>query len=243
MVALASETIFNLGPLPVTNSLIETVIVDALIVVGLIYLNKHLKKIPGLFQNMLEVAVDGLYGLTQSVSEKNAAVIFPWFMGFFIFILISNWLGLLPGFGTVGFTRGGEFVPLLRSSASDINTTLAFALISTIVTQFFAFKTVGVKEHLSRYFSLNPILLFVGLLEVLSIFTNIISLSFRLFGNIFAGDVVLTTISGMFAFLLPLPFMALEMIVGLVQALVFAMLTMAFMAILMTPHHEGGEHA
>jgi len=242
MVALAPEILFHIGPLPITNTLVETFIVDALIITGVVYLNKHLKKIPGLFQNILEIAIDGLYGLTETVSGKNAMKIFPWFMSFFVFILLSNWLGLFPGFGTIGINRGEEFVPILRSAASDINTTLAFALIATVATHVLAVRSVGIKGHLARYFSLNPILLFVGLLEILSIFTNIISLSFRLFGNIFAGDVVLTTISGMFAFFLPLPFMALEMIVGLVQALVFAMLTMAFMSILMTPHNEGGEH-
>lgn len=242
MVALAPETIFRIGPLPVTNTLLETFIVDALIIVGIIYLQKNLKKVPGFFQNALEYVVDGLYGLTESVAGNNAAKIFPWFISFFLFILIANWLSLFPGFGTIGIKKGEEFIPFLRGAASDVNVTFAFALISTVATQVLAVKSVGVKGHLARYFSLNPILLFVGLLEILSVFTNIISLSFRLFGNIFAGDVVLTTISGMFAFLLPLPFMALEMIVGLVQALVFAMLTMAFMSILMTPHHEGGEH-
>ena len=242
-VQLAAETLFNIGPLPVTNSLLTTFVVDGIVIAGIIALNKKFtKKIPGLFQTAMEYIVDGLYGLTESISEKHAASIFPWFISFFLFILIGNWMGLLPGFGTIGFYAGKDFVPFFRSSASDINTTLAFALIATVATQVLAVKKVGVKGHLARYFSLNPILLFVGLLEILSIFTNIISLSFRLFGNIFAGEVVLNTVSSMFAFLLPLPFMSLEIIVGLVQALVFAILTMAFMAILTTPHSEGGEH-
>jgi F-type H+-transporting ATPase subunit a len=99
-------------------------------------------------------------------------------------------------------------------------------------------KTIGIKEYLSRYFSLNPLNLFIGFLEIISEITKIISLSFRLFGNIFAGEIVLGTISAIFAILFPLPFLLLEVVVGLVQALVFSMLTMAFMAILMTPHHS-----
>jgi F-type H+-transporting ATPase subunit a len=99
-------------------------------------------------------------------------------------------------------------------------------------------KALGIKQYLGKFFSLNPILLFVGLLEIVSEFTKIISLSFRLFGNIFAGEVVLATISSLFAFVAPIPFMLLEVLVGLVQALVFAMLTMVFMSVMMTSHHD-----
>jgi F-type H+-transporting ATPase subunit a len=98
--------------------------------------------------------------------------------------------------------------------------------------------TIGIKDYIGRFISLNPIYLFVGLLEIVSEITKVISLSFRLFGNIFAGEIVLGTVSTIFAFIFPLPFLMLEVIVGLIQALVFGMLTMAFMAILTTPHHE-----
>ncbi len=243
MAVLAPETLIQIGAFPFTNTLLHTLIVDGLIITGLVVLNKNLKKIPGLFQNMVEYAVDGLYSLTESISGKNASKIFPWFMGFFTFILIINITALFPGFETIGFHKDDEFIPLLRSATSDINVTIALAIIATIATQVLAIKTVGIKGHLARYFSWNPIFLFVGILEILSVFTNIISLSFRLFGNIFAGEVVLSTISQIFAFFLPLPFLGLEIIVALVQALVFAILTMGFMSILMTPHHaEGGEH-
>ncbi len=242
MVELAAETLFRIGSFPVTNTLTEIVIVDALIIAGIVLLNKNIKKIPGAFQNLVEIVVDGFYGLTESISPKSAMSIFPYFMSLFVFILLANWLSLFPGFGTVGLKSKEGIIAFLRAGGSDINFTLALAIIATIATQVLAIKTIGIKHHLARYFSFNPIFLFVGLLEILSIFTNVVSLSFRLFGNIFAGDVVLTTISQMFAFILPLPFMALEIIVGLVQALVFAMLTMAFMAILTTPHNEGGEH-
>jgi F-type H+-transporting ATPase subunit a len=163
-------------------------------------------------------------------------------MGFFVFILVTNFTALMPGFGTIFVKHGKESISLFRSATSDINTTLALAIVATVATQVLAIRTVGIKGHVARYLSWNPIFLFVGLLELLSVFTNIISLSFRLFGNIFAGEVVLSTISAIFAFLLPLPFIGLEIIVALVQALVFAILTMGFMSILMTAHNEGGEH-
>ncbi len=239
---LAAETLFRIGNVPVTNTLLETLLVDGIIISGLITLKKQLKLIPSTFQNIVEFIIEGLYGLTEQVAGHNAKKIFPWFMSFFVFILIANWLSLLPGFGTIGFHTKTGFVPLLRGAGSDINFTLALALVSAIATHVLAIRTVGIWEYLSRYFSLNPIFLFVGILEIISEITKVISLSFRLFGNIFAGEVVLSTVSKMFAFVLPLPFLGLEIIVGLVQALVFAILTMAFMSILMTPHHEGGEH-
>lgn len=246
MVELAAPTLFKIGWFPITNTFLDTILIDILLITGLFFLNKHLKEIPGMFQNLIEVIVETFYGLAESVAGKNVGQIFPYFISFFTFILLANWLGLFPGFGTIGFYEiidgHKQFIPLLRAAPSDINVTLSLALIATVATHVMAVRTIGWKQYLSRYFSLNPIFLFVGLLEILSVFTNIISLSFRLFGNILAGEVVLTTVSNMFAFFLPLPFMSLEIIVGLVQALVFAMLTMAFMSILATPHNEGGEH-
>lgn len=242
MVSFIAETIFHIGKFPVTNSFLDVLLVDVLILVGLYFLNKKKSHVPNMFQNIVEYIFETFYDLVVSISPKNAVKIFPWVMTFFIFIILANFSGLLPGFGTIGFWHGKELVPFLRGAASDINFTLGLALVSAVATHYLAITTIGFKDYLLRYFSLNPIYLFVGLLELVGELTKIVSLSFRLFGNIFAGEVVLSTISKMFAFILPLPFMALEMIVGLVQALVFAMLTMAFMAILMTPHNEGGEH-
>jgi F-type H+-transporting ATPase subunit a len=243
MVSFIPETIFFIGKFPITNTLLDTLIVDALILTGVYFLHKNFSVIPNFFQNTIEYATETFYDLTKSISSNKAKDIFPYLMTFFIFILLANWSGLIPGFGTIGFFRDGELVPLLRGATSDINLTLGLALVSAVATHVMAISTLGIKEYLLRYFSLNPIYLFVGVLEIISEFTKVISLSFRLFGNIFAGEVLISTISSMFAFLLPLPFMTLEIIVGLVQALVFAMLTMAFMAILTTPHAgEGAQH-
>lgn len=245
MVSFAAEPIFFVGNFPITNSLLHTFLVDGLILTGLYSLNKGITLIPSFFQNAVEIVFDGFYSLTQTISPHHAKKIFPFFMGFFIFILIANLTSLFPGIGTVGFFRNkSDFVPLLRGTASDINTTLGLALVSAVATHVLSIQTLGIKEYLSRYFSFNPLYLFIGLLELVGEITKVISLSFRLFGNIFAGEVVISTISNIFAFIAPLPFLALEVIVGLVQALVFAMLTMTFMAILMTSHHEeekGGE--
>jgi F-type H+-transporting ATPase subunit a len=245
MAAFAAETLFTIGKMPITNTILDTLLVDGLIISGIVALRK-LSKIPGKFQNLVEILVDGFYDLTASISPQNVRRIFPWFVTFFIFIILTNWSGLIPGFGTIGIwettEHGKELIPFFRAATSDINTTLGLALTSAIATHVMAIQVIGWKEYLSRYFALNPIYLFVGILELVGELTKVVSLSFRLFGNVYAGEVVLNTIAGIFAFLAPLPFYALEVIVGLVQALVFGMLTMTFMAILSTPHHEGGEH-
>ncbi|MDP3941651.1 MAG: F0F1 ATP synthase subunit A [bacterium] len=243
MAAFAPEAIFHIGSFPVTNTIINTLLVDAGLVGTAYYIKTHIKKVPGIFQNTLEIVMQSFYETTTVVSGKNAAKIFPYFMTFFLFILFANWSNLIPGIGTFGFIEQGEhgkteIIPFIRGATSDANTTFALALFSLLATHILAIRAVGIGEYLSRYFSLNPIMLFVGILEIVSEFTKVVSLSFRLFGNIFAGEVVMHTVSSLFAFLAPVPFLLLEIIVGLVQALVFAMLTMVFMSVLMTPHHQ-----
>lgn len=237
MAPFAPETIFQLGFVPITNTFLHTLLVDCLLIAGTFYINSRLTLIPNnFFQNAMESIIETFYGLTESVAFHTASKIFPYFMSFFLFILLSNWTILIPGVGTIGIREHGELIPLLRGTTSDLNTTLGLALISAVATHMLSIQTTGIKEYLSRYFSLNPLNLFIGILEIVSEITKIVSLSFRLFGNIFAGEVVLVTVSSIFAFVLPLPFLLLEVIVGMVQALVFSMLTMVFMAILTTSH-------
>src|SRR3989344_5224458 len=182
---------FSLGPLPITNTLLNTLLIDIIILALAFVLTRNIKIIPGFLQNGAEFVIGGLYNFTKSIAGARTPQIFPYFITFFIFILLANWSGLIPGMTTIGLEMGHGHV-----------------------------------------------ILFVGALEIVSEITKIISLSFRLFGNIFAGEVVLETVSGIFSFLFPLPFLGLEFIVGAVQALVFSMLTLAFMVILTTPHHE-----
>lgn len=241
MISFGPEPIFRLGQIEITNTLLDTLLVDIILIGGSIVSSKKLSVIPNFFQCAIESVVEVFYNLTESVAQTRAAKIFPYVMTFFLFILLANWSGLIPGVGTIGFFEAKKLVPIFRSATSDLNTTLALALISAVATHWLSIKTVGIKDYLSRYFSLNPINLFIGILEIISEITKVISLSFRLFGNIFAGEVVLFTVSSIFAFLFPLPFLMLEVIVGVVQALVFAMLTMAFMAILTTTHHTQKE--
>jgi F-type H+-transporting ATPase subunit a len=238
MVSFAAEPIFRLGFFNVTNSFLDTLLVDGLLIGLIVAINKKISLIPGFLQNLMEMTVETFYEITESVANERASQIFPYLMSFFLFILLANWSGLIPGISAIGIKEGQTIVPFLRPATSDLNTTLGLALISLVATHVMSIRITGIKDYLGRYISLNPLNLYIGVLELIGEVVKVISLSFRLFGNIFAGEIVLGTVSTIFAFVFPLPFLMLEVIVGLVQALVFAMLTMAFMAVLTTPHHE-----
>ena len=236
-VTLFAEKIFQVGALPITNTLLTTWL-TIIVVLTLAYVSvRKVTLVPNFVQSAAEVVVETIYNLAESLGgEERAKRFFPIAATFFIYIITANYLGLLPGFSTVGFFEYHDsekvLVPFFRSINSDLNVTLALALISVGVTHFYAINALGVFQYLKRYFSLNPVLLFVGLLELVAEITKVLSLSFRLFGNIFAGEALLITISSLFAFILPLPFMFLEIIVGFVQATIFMMLTLVFMIIL-----------
>lgn len=239
MPSFAPEIIFQIGIFPITNTILDTILVDLILIGGAIYINKKIALVPvNPLQNIAESVIEIFYNLTESVALHAASKIFPYFMSFFLFILFINWSSLIPGVGSIGFFHGDELIPLFRGATSDLNTTLGLALVSAVATHALSIQTTGIKSYLSRWVSLNPINLFIGILEIISEITKIVSLSFRLFGNIYAGEVVLLTVSSIFAFVFPLPFLMLEVIVGMVQALVFSMLTMVFMAILTTSHNE-----
>jgi len=238
MVSFAAEPIFRLGFFSVTNSFLDTLLVDALLIGLIVAINKKISLIPDALQNLVEMVVETFYEITESVAGTRASKIFPYLMSFFLFILLANWSGLIPGISAVGIKEGHTIIPFLRPATSDLNTTLGLALVSLVATHVMSIKLTGIKDYLGRFISLNPLNLYIGVLELVGEVTKIVSLSFRLFGNIFAGEVVLGTVSTIFAFLFSLPFLMLEVIIGLVQALVFSMLTMAFMAVLTTPHHH-----
>lgn len=241
-VVLAPEILGQINNFPITNTLLVSWIVMAVLIIISFFATLKVRMVPSGLQNFFELIIEGIYGLVEELAHSKAKVFFPIVMTFFLFIVTANWLGLLPGFATIGFFEyhnGKEtFVPLLRSINSDLNMTLSLALVSVVATHVFAIKYLGILDYLKRWVSLNPIFLFVGILEIISEFTKLVSLSFRLFGNIFAGEVVLATVAGIFAFLVPLPFYFLEIIVGIVQAAVFMMLTLVFMVLLSEKHAE-----
>ena len=236
-VTLAAEKLFSIGPIPITNSLLTTWIVTFILITFALVSTRKITKVPQGLQNFAEAAVETFADLVSSIAGEKTKVFLPIVASFFFFILLGNYFGLLPGIGSVGFweiDHGKEtFVPLFRAINSDLNTTAALAIVSLIATHYLSIKYLGLNGYLGKFFSLNPIFLFVGLLELIGEATKILSLSFRLFGNIFAGEVLLTTASTkLFAFVVPIPFYFLELLVGFVQALIFSILTLVFMVIL-----------
>ncbi|MBI3576550.1 F0F1 ATP synthase subunit A [Candidatus Gottesmanbacteria bacterium] len=234
-ISITAEKLFMLGGmLPVTNSLLSSWIVMALLLIFSITSTWKLSLIPGNFQSIAEIIVDGIYTLFYTVLHEKIATFFPLLASLFIFIISMNWVGILPGVGTIGLKIAEEgqekFIPLFRAGTADLNMTLALAFIAVVVIQYYGVKSLGIA-YLKRFINFkNPIYFFVGILELMGEFTKVISFAFRLFGNIFAGEVLLTVIAFLMPFLVPLPFLGLELFVGFIQALVFSMLTAAFLA-------------
>jgi F-type H+-transporting ATPase subunit a len=242
MATSGPETIFSLAGFRVTNTFIATLLVDAVILLIILVVRRRMSLLPGRLQAIVEAIVDYLRTTTEQVAQSRAAMIFPWVAIFFIYIALSNLIGLLPGFGTIGFQRPDGFVPLLHVSTGDLNLTLALAVVSVVASNTLSIRTLGLGGYLKRFFSINPMLLFVGLLELLQEVTKLITFSFRLYGNISAGEAVLGTMSTIGAFVVPLPFLAFELLVAIIQGAIFALLTLAFMTILTESHGKEEGH-
>ena len=231
-IVLKPEILGYFNGLPISNSLFTAWIVMAVLISLSLIATRKVRLVPSGMQNLFEVLIETGYKSVSDLAHSKTKIFFPIVMTFFFYILFGNIIGLFPGFATISYH--GE--PLLRSINSDLNMTLGLALTSAVLTHIFALKYLGLADYLKKWFTLNPIFLFVGILELIGEFTKIVSLSFRLFGNIFAGEVVLSTVSSIFAFIIPLPFYFLEIVVGFVQAAVFMMLTLVFMVLLSEKH-------
>ena len=253
---LYSEPVFKIGDFNVTNSLVSSWVVVIAIVVLSIVIKRSLKKIPKGIQNGVEILTEGAMNLADTVTgdRKKTEKVLPLVLAIFLFILLNNWLGLLPGVGSIGYMEKSAghsvFVPFLRGGTADLNTTLALGLFSVLGANVFGIFIVGFFRHLNKFVGIkllaeipkkvfkdfsvifvNPIKFFVGLIEIVGEVAKVASLSFRLFGNVFAGEVLLASLSVLFAFFLPIPFIFLEIIVGIIQALIFSMLTLVYFTI------------
>lgn len=239
-ISITAEPIGKIFGLTITNSILTTWVVMLLLIILGTLISKSFKTIPGNFQSIGEIVIEGLHNLFKSIiSEDKINKFFPLLATFFLFIIAANWIGLLPGVGTIGIKEEGKLVPLFRGPTADLNTTLALALIAVFIVQFYGIKAVGSKIYLSKFINFsNPINFYVGILELISEFSRILSFAFRLFGNIFAGEVLLAVIAFLIPIIVPLPFLGLEIFVGFIQALVFAMLTAVFLGAATSEHVE-----
>jgi F-type H+-transporting ATPase subunit a len=238
-ISLAAETIGHIGSIPITNSMLTSWIATILLAGLGFFAVRNIKLIPKGIQNFFELVIEFLINTVDSVidDKEQSKKYFPFLATIFLFIITNNWLGLLPGVGTIGLHEGSKFIPLFRAGNADLNTTLALAIIAVIMIQIFGILAIGFFRYFSRFINLkSPIDFFVGILEIISEFSRIISFSFRLFGNIFAGEVLLAVIAMLVPYIAPLPFYALEIFVGFIQALVFTMLALVFIKAAITDH-------
>lgn len=298
-IQLPAEPIAHIGGFAITNTMLTGWLATLLVLFLFWRGTAQPAMVPSGIQNFVEYATEFTLGLCESVAGvQRGRQFFPLVGTIFFFVLTANWMGLLPGYGTIGIyekpqsadtgkvqetaatkeglevdkvaagskekaaTKDGEhagekpsaggdhaeeaiLVPFFRSAATDLNTTLAIALVAVIAVQIAGVRALG-GEYVQRFFNLKegPIGVFVGLLELVAEFGRILSFTFRLFGNIFAGEVVLGVITFLVPWVATIPFLGLELFVGFIQALVFAMLTLVFLALATTSHqHHDTAHS
>lgn len=253
-ISIKAEHLFEVWHIPVTNSMLLALVVAVFLIVIALFLNKSIRPVPGKIQSILELLIEQILDLMETVfgDRKRAEKYLPLVATIFLFILFSNWFGLLPIVGPIGMREiitnhegtHETIIPLFRAPSADLNFTIGLGIVSVFAVNFLSALALGIGGFLKRFFSKDPILTSVGFLEIVSEFVKIVSFSFRLFGNVFAGEVLLIIVGSLvpaYAFFVPLPFLFLEVFVGFMQAFIFAMLTMVFLAMATTSHSHGDE--
>ena len=263
---LPAETAFHLFGFPVANSIIGAWITMAVLICVSYIVTRRMRIVPGRLQSAFEFLLGWLNDLCRRVAgEENGRRFFPIVATIFLFVAFNAWLSLIPGFGSIFITNAeGEHVHLLRGANTDINMPLALALVSFVFVEYFGLKSLGLR-YLGKFFNAGQffqsighmvrgrlraglgglftgfIHIFVGLLEALSEMVRIVSFTFRLFGNMTAGEILLLIAAFLIPWVFALPFYGLELLVGFVQALIFAGLTLVFLT--MAVAHHGDEPA
>ncbi len=263
---LPAEVVFHIFGFPIANSVIAAWI-TIIVLVGMSYAaTRKVKLIPSRLQSFWESVLGWLYDFCKEVAgEKNGRRFFPVVTTIFLFVITNAWLGLFPGFGSIYVTgHEGEHIHLLRPANTDINMPLAIALMSFIFVEYFGIRSLGGRRYISKFINVGAFFrgarqlfsgrlkaglgsmftgvidIFVGMLEILSEFIRIVSFTFRLFGNMTAGEILLLIVMFLVPFVVALPFYGLELLVGFVQALIFGGLTLVFLTLAVTHHGAEG---
>jgi len=261
-VTIFAEPVAHIGSFPITNALLTSWATVFIILILTIAIRRNLKTIPGKFQQLFEIIFEAGLSLADQVTNNRAKSkrIFPVVISIFFFVLINNWFGLLPlgAFGQIQEHHGAlAFIPFIRSGTADINGTLALAIMAVVGANLFGAFSLGAWKMFNKFVNIKalisipskikkdptiimvaPITFFVGLLEIIGEAAKIASLSFRLFGNVFAGEVLLASMAALMAYFIPIPFLFLEVLVGVVQALIFSMLTLVYFTVASDDHEE-----
>lgn len=269
---IAAEVLTNIGPVPITNTITSTILLDIFLISIALIVRSKISLIPGKLQSIIELVYDFINDLATSVlPHKFIKPVLPWILSFFIVIMIGNWMGLLPGMESIYLKENSSISNelsnestsattaveteathttehpkyIFRGMNADLNTTMALTLVSFLVVNLTALYYIGIKGWFNHYFHLKPLYLipifvFVGILEILLDPVKFLSLGLRLFGNIFAGETlvgVMTSIPG-----IAVPFLILEIMIGVIQALIFTGLSLTFLSVLVSGEESSEGH-
>jgi F-type H+-transporting ATPase subunit a len=244
-VAIEAEELFSVGPLGFTNSMVGALLTTLVLLFAAWYITRRSSLVPGRLQSALELPIELMSGIVSASSTRWRSYV-SLILAFFLTILVANWIGLLPGVGTIGIAHVDEagheaITPLVRPASADLNFTLGLAIVAFIMFVYWGIKANGgmgyLKELLGEPRYMAPLMFPINLISELS---RLISLSMRLFGNVFAGEVLLATMIALAPILIPAVFLGLEALFGLVQALVFALLAMTYISVAIAEHHSAG---
>jgi F-type H+-transporting ATPase subunit a len=248
-VAIKAETLFHLGPIAITNSMVGTLIATVVLVSLAWWASRNHAVVPSRVQSILEFPVEFLADIVRAQSGSRWRAILPPVLTIFLLVLVANYVGLLPGVGTIGVhvvEDGHEAVaPIIRPASADLNFTLALALIAFLLFVSWGIRANGLRGYLKETFVANPPYMtpLMTPIHIVSELSRIISLSMRLFGNVFAGEILLAVMLALTFAIVPVAFLGLEMIFGAVQALVFALLTLTYITLATAGHGGGNDEA
>ncbi len=239
-IALAAEKLGSFLGLPITNTLLMSWVVMAILIIISFTVGARVRLIPGRVQTLFETAFGFAYDYVAETLESKdmARRFFPLLMTLFLFIFIANLIEFTPGIGSLVYHGDEGAVPLLRSMNTDLNVTLTLAIISFFVIEFTGIYILGAMNYSRKFFNFHsPINFAVGIIELIGDLVRVISLSFRLFGNILAGEVLIVVATFFLPYLAPVPLMLFEVFIGFLQAAIFALLTLFFIKLAVTEAH------
>ena len=241
---LAPAIVGHIGDIAITSTLITSWLTIGVLVLFAVYMKKSARLVPNRFQVLVEATIGGAYDyVEETLEDKNlAAKYFPILATIFFFILAANWIGLLPGVTSIGYygiSHGVRaLIPFLYPVNTDLNITIALALIAFVTIEYAGISVVGALKYFGKFVTFkSPLAFFIGLIELISEFGRLLSFSFRLFGNIFAGKTLLLVAIFFLPYIVPVPIMAFELFVGFIQAVVFALLTLFFIKLAVAEPH------
>lgn len=241
--SIVAEQLYQWMGVPITNTLLMSWMVIFLLIGVTLLIRGRLSLVPSKLQLTFEMTMEAvLEFMTETLGDKKIALrYFPLIITLFLFIFIGNMLEFIPGVGSIGYVVHGAgehsstLIPLLRGMNTDLNVTLALAIIVFLVIEISGIMMVGFFRYFTRFFNFHSVVgFFVGIIEFVSEFIRLISFSFRLFGNIFAGTVLISVIIYFVPYVVPVPFMLFEIFVGLMQAAIFSLLTLFFLKLAIT---------